>query len=116
MLPAVPDGIVLPKAEGASSLKALDSWLPENMLILPIATETPAAIFSAGTYGGITDRLAGLTWGAEDLPAAIGAVTAREADGRYTAPYELARALTLFGAHRAEEHTSELQSLKSTSY
>src|SRR3546814_18981472 len=83
MLPAVPDGIVLPKAEGASSLKALDSWLPENMLILPIATETPAAIFSAGTYGGITDRLAGLTWGAEDLPAAIGAVTAREADGRY---------------------------------
>src|SRR3546814_708499 len=49
MLPAVPDGIVLPKAEGASSLKALDSWLPENMLILPIATETPAAIFSAGT-------------------------------------------------------------------
>src|SRR3546814_11625250 len=84
MLPAVPDGIVLPKAEGASSLKALDSWLPENMLILPIATETPAAIFSAGTYGGITDRLAGLTWGAEDLPAAIGAVTAREADGRYT--------------------------------
>src|SRR3546814_21153450 len=101
MLPAVPDGIVLPKAEGASSLKALDSWLPENMLILPIATETPAAIFSAGTYGGITDRLAGLTWGAEDLPAAIGAVTAREADGRYPAPYELARAPTLFGAHAA---------------
>src|SRR3546814_3315958 len=63
MLPAVPDGIVLPKAEGASSLKALDSWLPETMLILPIATETPAAIFSAGTYGGIPDRLAGLTWG-----------------------------------------------------
>src|SRR3546814_13077776 len=42
-----------------------------------------------------------MTWGAEDLPAAIGAVTAREADGRYTAPYELARALTLFGAHAA---------------
>ncbi|RIA43902.1 citrate lyase subunit beta/citryl-CoA lyase [Hephaestia caeni] len=101
MLPAAPDGIVLPKAEGASSLKALDSWLPENMLILPIATETPAAIFSAGTYGGITDRLAGLTWGAEDLPAAIGAATAREADGRFTPPYELARALTLFGAHAA---------------
>src|SRR3546814_20331783 len=61
MLPAVPDGIVLPKAEGASSLKALDSWLPVNMLILPIATETPAAIFSAGTYGGHNARLAGRT-------------------------------------------------------
>ncbi|MCM8730453.1 HpcH/HpaI aldolase/citrate lyase family protein [Hephaestia sp. GCM10023244] len=101
ILGGAPDGIVLPKAEGASSLKALDAWLPENMLILPIATETPAAIFSTGTYGGITDRLAGLTWGAEDLPAAIGAITAREADGRYTPPYELARSLTLFGAHAA---------------
>src|SRR3546814_17434920 len=101
MLPAVPDGIVLPKAEGASSLKALDSWLPENMLILPIATETPAAIFSAGTYGGITARLAGLTLGAEDLPAALGAVTGREAEGRSTAAYELEPAPTLFGpTHR----------------
>ena len=42
--------------------------------ILAIATETPAAIFGLGTYGG-AKRLAGLTWGAEDLPAAIGAAT-----------------------------------------
>jgi citrate lyase subunit beta/citryl-CoA lyase len=54
-----------------------------------------------GSYGGVTDRLCGLTWGAEDLPAAIGATTSREADGRYTPPYEVARALTLFGAHAA---------------
>ncbi|MFA5970477.1 MAG: CoA ester lyase [Sphingomonas sp.] len=101
VLPAGPDGIVLPKAEGAVSLAALDTLLTGETMILPIATETPAAIFGLGSYGGVTQRLCGLTWGAEDLPAAIGAVTSREADGRYTPPYEMARALTLFGAHAA---------------
>lgn len=101
VLPARPDGIVLPKAEGAASLAALDQRLTGDVMILPIATETPAAMFTLGSYGGVTARLAALTWGAEDLPAAIGATTARGADGRYTAPYELARSLTLFGAHAA---------------
>jgi len=101
VLPARPDGIVLPKAEGAASLAALDALLTGETMILPIATETPAAIFGLGSYGGVTQRLCGLTWGAEDLPAAIGAAASREADGRYTPPYEMARALTLFGAHAA---------------
>jgi citrate lyase subunit beta/citryl-CoA lyase len=96
-----PDGIVLPKAEGAASVRALDARLSGDTLILPVATETPAAIFALGSYGGVTPRLGGITWGAEDLPAAIGAATSREADGSYTAPYQLARALTLFGAHAA---------------
>ena len=101
VLTAHPDGIVLPKAEGAASLAALDAKLSGDIHILPIVTETPAAVFACGSYGGVTDRLCGLTWGAEDLPAAIGAETSRENDGRYTAPYELARSLTLFGAHAA---------------
>ncbi len=101
VLPVRPDGIVLPKAEGGATLAALDAMIDRDMMILPIATETPAAIFALGSYGGVTPRLAGLTWGAEDLPAAIGAEGAREGDGRYTPPYEMARALTLFGAHAA---------------
>lgn len=100
-----PDGIVVPKAEGAATIARIDTLLAERGLadlpLLPIATETPAAIFQLGSYAGVGHRLAGLTWGAEDLPAAIGATTAREDDGRYTAPYELARSLTLFGAHAA---------------
>ncbi|TPG40653.1 CoA ester lyase [Sphingomonas koreensis] len=100
VLPHAPDGIVLPKAEGGASLAAL-ARLSGGAKILPVATETPAAIFALGSYAGVTDRLAGLTWGAEDLPAAIGAATSREADGSYTAPYQLARSLTLFGAHAA---------------
>ncbi len=100
-----PDGIVLPKAEGSRSLIDLDQRLKalgdSHAAILPIATETPAAIFALGSYGDVTPRLCGLTWGAEDLPAAIGAATPREADGRYTPPYEVARSLLLFGAHAA---------------
>ncbi|WP_449252934.1 HpcH/HpaI aldolase/citrate lyase family protein [Brevundimonas naejangsanensis] len=103
VLDARPTGIVLPKSEGGPSVAALDRELAgrDGIAILPIATETPSAIFGLGSYGGASARLCGLTWGAEDLPAAIGAATSREADGAYTAPYELARSLTLFGAHAA---------------
>ncbi|MFN3501748.1 MAG: HpcH/HpaI aldolase/citrate lyase family protein [Allorhizobium sp.] len=100
ILEVPPHGLVLPKAEGASSVEALSAKAP-GIPILPIATETPAAIFQLGSYTSVTDRLVGLTWGAEDLPAAIGALGARDETGRYTAPYELARSLTLFGAHAA---------------
>ena len=95
------DALMLPKAEGADSVAALVASLYDCPPILPIATETPAAIFQLGSFRTCADRLAGLTWGAEDLPAAIGASTAREADGGYTAPYRLARSLTLFAAHAA---------------
>ena len=104
ILKARPDGIVLPKAEGGDSVAELTRRLTERgnatAKILAIATETPAAMFQLGSYGG-AKRLAGLTWGAEDLPAAIGAATSREEDGRYTPPYELARSLCLFGAAAA---------------
>lgn len=92
------DGLMLPKAEGLSTLAALGERLPP---VLPIATETPSAIFGLGDYARSPVPLAGLTWGAEDLPAAIGAETSREPDGRYTAPYETARSLLLFAAHAA---------------
>ncbi|SCW90440.1 citrate lyase subunit beta / citryl-CoA lyase [Sphingobium faniae] len=102
VLPGRPDGLVLPKSEGAASVEALLAVLGDVRLpILPIATETPAAIFQLGSYGAVGGHLAGLTWGAEDLPAAIGAATSREADGSYTAPYEMVRGLTLFAAHAA---------------
>lgn len=102
VLDAEPDGIVLPKAEGAESLVDLDRRLGGSAArILPIASETAASIFRLGEYGGVSERLCGLTWGAEDLPAAIGATTSREEDGSFTDPYRLVRSLTLFGAHAA---------------
>ncbi|MVO92852.1 HpcH/HpaI aldolase/citrate lyase family protein [Rhizobium leguminosarum] len=96
-----PFAIVLPKAEGAASVLKLAGSLASAIPILPIATETPSAIFEIGSYRDVSTSLCGLTWGAEDLPAAMGATTARRTDGRYTPPFELARSLTLFGAHAA---------------
>ncbi|SEJ24143.1 citrate lyase subunit beta / citryl-CoA lyase [Sphingobium sp. AP50] len=99
-----PDAILLPKAEGAVSVHRLAQCLAASQIdapILPIATETPAAIFQLGSYALAHAHLIGLTWGAEDLPAAIGAASSREEDGRYTPPYEMVRSLTLFGAHAA---------------
>lgn len=105
---ARPDAIMLPKAEGAPSILQLDTILRSESErdmslppVLPIATETPAAIFTLGSYRDVQDRLLGVTWGAEDLPAAIGATSSRHDDGSYTSPYEVARALTLFAAHGA---------------
>lgn len=102
VLPGKPDGLLLPKAEGASSIEALVAKIGGAALpILPIASETPISVFELGSYRKVGAHLAGLTWGAEDLPAAIGAATSRKADGSYTAPYELVRSLALFGAHAA---------------
>ena len=86
-----PDAIVFPKAEGAASIEALAARMAAHGLnapVLPIATETPAAVFELGSYRNVARHLVGLTWGAEDLPAATGASTSREEDGRYTPPYE----------------------------
>jgi citrate lyase subunit beta/citryl-CoA lyase len=101
-----PNGVVLPKADGAAAVIELGRRIKTQGLppvrILPIATETPAAIFRLGEYATVAERLLGVTWGAEDLTAAVGAAAAREADGTLAAPYQMVRALALFGAHAAE--------------
>jgi Citrate lyase beta subunit len=122
IMPGRPDGIVLPKAEGAQSLATLDDLLllaerrsgiaPGATQVLPIVTETPVALFKLGEYGG--PRLCAMTWGAEDLPAAIGAATSREEDGRYTPPFEMVRSLALFAAAAAGVAAIETVYLKFT--
>ena len=108
---AKPDAIMLPKAEGGAAVIHADaklavrearSGLPDGHIkILPIATETAAALFVAGTFAGASSRLIGLTWGAEDLSAELGARANRDAQGRWLDPYRLARVLCLAGAAAA---------------
>lgn len=100
ILNARPDALVLPKAEGSTSVEALAALAP-GVPIMPIATETPAAIFQLGSYAAVGHLILGLAWGAEDLPAAIGATRSRNEDGSYTHPYEMLRSLTLFAGHAA---------------
>jgi len=106
-----PDSILLPKAEGGAAVTHLDAkltareaihGLPEGAIkILALATETAAALFLCGTYRGASPRLSGITWGAEDLSAELGAETNRDAAGRFTSPYMLARNLSLAAAAAA---------------
>jgi citrate lyase subunit beta/citryl-CoA lyase len=109
--PEKPDAIMLPKAEGGASVIHADAKLavreanndlPDGHIkILPLATETAAALFLAGTFAGASRRLLALTWGAEDLSAELGAHANRDAQGRFLDPYRLARALCLAGAAAA---------------
>ena len=103
-----PDGLILPKVDSAhdvmrlshmlDALEAREGLVAGHVDIIPVATETPAALFTLGSYAGCTDRLAGLTWGAEDIAAALGASTNCGPDGEYDVVYQLARALCLTGA------------------
>lgn len=109
MVPGRPDGILLPKCV-PDDLRTLDHYLSafETAASLPlgairviaIATETPAAMFAIGNYAGVSPRLAGITWGAEDLAACIGGNN-RRADGTYDDVYRLARSLCLLAASAA---------------
>ena len=92
-------GVLLPKAEGPDDVARLHDAL--GVPVLPIATETPPGVFALGDYARVADRLLGLTWGAEDLPAAIGASASRDGEGRLLPPYQLVRSLALFAAHAA---------------
>ena len=112
IMPGAPTGIILPKPQSAADtidlafrLDELEeaSGLPSGSTkILPLCTERPEALFSLGGYVGATERLAGLSWGAEDLSTAVGASTNRDENGAWLAPYELARSLCLFAAAAAE--------------
>lgn len=109
VVPAGPAGIILPKPASAADAIALanrlDALEPASARgttrILPLCTERPEALFSLGDYKGATSRLAGLSWGAEDLSAAVGATATRSDDGEWLAPYQVARSMCLFAAAAA---------------
>ncbi len=110
VLPGAPDGIMLPKSAGPESVQQLAAELYElegrcgvqagSTRILPLVSETPQAAITIPAYAPASlPRLAGLTWGAEDLSAAIGASRKRDADGNWTDAFRFARSQTLLTAH-----------------
>ena len=112
VVPGSPDGIVLPKSRSARDVVELDHYLsaletreglePKTIRILVVATETPLSVFNLHTYKGSSERLYGLTWGAEDLSAAVGAAGKRREDGSFDDLYRLARSLCLAAARGAD--------------
>jgi citrate lyase subunit beta / citryl-CoA lyase len=112
VVPSRPDGIMLPKPDGPEDCARLSSLLdhmelahgvtPGAIGIIPVASETAIAPFRLGDYAtaGLT-RLRGMTWGAEDLAAALGATGNRGEDGEWLFTYRMVRSLTLMAAHAA---------------
>jgi citrate lyase subunit beta / citryl-CoA lyase len=114
VVPERPDGVLLPKClpedvrtldHYLSALEAASGLPAGAVRIIAIATETPAAMLALashahGGYGGSSPRLEGITWGAEDLSAAIGGQNRRE-DGIYDDVYRMARSLCLLVAAAA---------------
>jgi citrate lyase subunit beta / citryl-CoA lyase len=108
VVPGGPDGIVLPKTDSAADAVLLDHYLTAleiasgvplgRIRIVPVATETPASVFALGSFQGATPRLVGMTWGAEDLPAALGASTNRDPDGKLDFTCRMVRSLCLAAA------------------
>jgi citrate lyase subunit beta/citryl-CoA lyase len=110
-----PDGLVLPKVSAAAEilpvvrrLAALEARVgarPGHTRLLVIATETPAGVLALPQYPavlggarGLHQRITALTWGAEDLSAALGALAQRDDTGALTFTFQLARTHCLLAA------------------
>jgi citrate lyase subunit beta/citryl-CoA lyase len=90
-------GIVLPKAESGDDVRQL-AHRTGNIPVHAIVTETAASLFGLLSYRDPASPLAAMSWGAEDLSAALGASSKYDADGGLSFTYELARSLCLAGA------------------
>ena len=97
------DGVVLPKAECGDDVADLAAALaPRSLPVHAIVTETAASLFGLLSYRDCCSSLAAMSWGAEDLSAALGASSKYSASGDLAFTYRLARSLCLAGAVAAE--------------
>jgi len=110
VIPVRPAGIILPKIEGPRDIDAvaqrigqleIAAGLPAGTIaLLALVTETPAAVLRMPQLLELPcTRLVGLSWGAEDLSAALGAGDPRTAQGGWRPTYEFARTQCLLAAH-----------------
>src|ERR1700681_1912952 len=105
------DGILIPKVNGIADIELISNYVdvlevaagvtPVHVKLLVVATETPAAMIGFSGYATPSRRLVAMTWGGEDLGAALGALSTKEAGGSWTFPYQVARAQCLFAAGAA---------------
>ena len=110
-----PDGIVLPKVSDPQEIEEVAHYLAAlevrgarplgSTRLMVIATETPRGLLSLPTYpakvsstAAVSDRLAALTWGSEDLGAALGVIARTDSTGAMTLPFHLARTSCLLAA------------------
>lgn len=114
IIPAAPDGVMLPKARSGDDVKRLSSELdslerkaglePGRISILVIAPEIAEAMINIASFRACGPRVTGIAWGSEDLATSLGARSSRDPDGAYRMPMEIARAMCLCAGAAAGIH------------
>ena len=107
-----PDGIMLPKARSGADVLEASHWISAlearagiplgSVGLIPLITESAAAVLNAASFATLPPRVQGLTWGAEDLAADLGAVSNRSPDGGFDPAYVQARTACLLAAAAAQ--------------
>lgn len=105
---SAPAFVMQPKVRTVADILRLDAALSEHerkhgltggsTRIIALMTETPEMALALATVTTLPDRVAAITWGGEDLSAALGASAHHDDAGNWTFTYELARSQTLLAA------------------
>jgi citrate lyase subunit beta/citryl-CoA lyase len=105
-----PDSYMVPKVRTKDDLFRIDTILsrmereyhypPGGVKLVVLATETPLGLLNIRDFG-FCPRVDVLTWGAEDLSAAIGARRNRDEHGQFLEVFRYARIMTLLAATAA---------------
>jgi len=88
-----PTGYIVPKPRRAEDIRRIVGILekleerhglpPGSTRLLPLATETPEGLLNIREVATASPRVIALSWGVEDLGAAMGLPRTRDAEGRY---------------------------------
>ncbi len=105
-----PDSYLVPKVRIKDDLFRIDTILsrmereygypPGGVKLVVIATETPQGLLNIRDFGSCP-RVDALSWGAEDLSAAIGARRNHDEQGQFLEVFRYARIMTLLAATAA---------------
>ncbi|MCP3992416.1 MAG: CoA ester lyase [Actinomycetia bacterium] len=105
-----PDSYLIPKIHNGDEVRLIDRMIsgleeqhghePGGVRLIALGTETPQGFQNIAGIPCV-NRVDALTWGAEDLSAAIGALRNRGPDGRYLPLFEHARTACLLSATAA---------------
>jgi citrate lyase subunit beta/citryl-CoA lyase len=106
-----PDGYVVPKPRRAEDIRRVDAILDRlegkhglprgSTRLIPIATETPEGLLNIREVAGASARIAAISWGVEDLSAAMGLPRVRDDEGRYLDIARYARVMCAVAASAA---------------
>jgi len=106
-----PDGYVVPKPRHAGDVREIAQLLDVlehrhgipagRTRLLPIATETPEGLLNIRDVAAASPRIVGISWGIEDLGAAMGLPRVRDARGQYLDIPRYARTMCAVAASAA---------------